>query len=88
MGLRARNKIGFIDETIKAPSTQDTKYVGWKRCNAMVTLWIINSVHLDIASSIIYTESADAVWNDLKDRFSQSSDSRIYQIQQEIVENH
>jgi len=87
MGLSARNKIGFIDGTIKAPPIQDPKYAGWKRCNDMVTLWIINSVHSDIASSIMYTESADAVWNDLKERFSQSSDSRIYQIRQEIVEN-
>nr|XP_028960002.1 uncharacterized protein LOC114825446 [Malus domestica] len=57
------------------------------RCNDMVTLWIVNSVHSDIASIIIYTETAVTVWNDLKDRFSQSSDLRIYQIRQEIVEN-
>ena len=87
MGLSANNKIGFIDGTIKAPSTEDTKYAAWKRCNDMVTLWIVNSVHPDIASSIMYTESANAVWSDLKDRFSHNSDSRIYQIRQEIVEN-
>ncbi|KAI5350419.1 hypothetical protein L3X38_003310 [Prunus dulcis] len=87
MGLSAKNKIGFIDGTITAPSSKDAKYAAWKRCNDMVTLWIVNSVHSDIANSIMYTESAAAVWNDLKDRFSQSSDSRIYQIRQEIVEN-
>ncbi|CAN6688768.1 unnamed protein product [Malus baccata var. baccata] len=87
MGLSAKNKIGFIDGTIKAPSLLDAKYVAWKRCNDMVTLWIANSVHSEIASSIMYTENAAAVWNDLKDRFSQSSDSRIYQIRQEIVES-
>jgi hypothetical protein len=36
----------------------------------------------------MYTESAAAIWNDLKERFSQNSDSRIYQIRQEIIENH
>ncbi|XP_070679241.1 uncharacterized protein [Malus domestica] len=87
MGLSAKNKIGFIDGTIKAPPLLDTKHTAWKRCNDMVTLWIVNSVHSDIASNIMYTETAAAVWNDLKDRFSQSSDSRIYQIRQEIVEN-
>ena len=48
----------------------------------MVTLWIVNSVHPDISNSIMYTESAAAIWNDLKERFSQNSDSRIYQIRQ------
>ncbi|KAB2626912.1 hypothetical protein D8674_020530 [Pyrus ussuriensis x Pyrus communis] len=88
MGLSAKNKIGFIDGTIKAPSSLDANYAAWKRCNDMVTLWIVNSVHSDIAGSIMYTETAAAVWSDLRDRFSQSSDSRIYQIRQEIVENH
>ncbi|KAI5341072.1 hypothetical protein L3X38_020346 [Prunus dulcis] len=87
MGLSAKDKIGFIDGTITAPSSKDAKYAAWKRCNDMVTLWIVNSVHSDIANSIMYTEYAAAVWNDLMDRFSQSSDSRIYQIRQEIVEN-
>ncbi|XP_020424441.1 uncharacterized protein LOC109950304 [Prunus persica] len=87
MGLSAKNKIGFIDGTITALSFKDAKYATWKKCNDMVTLWIVNSVHSDIANSIMYTESAAVVWNDLKDRFSQSSDSRIYQIRQEIVEN-
>ncbi|CAN6683323.1 unnamed protein product [Malus baccata var. baccata] len=87
MGLSAKNKIGFIDGTIKAPPLLDTKYTTWKRCNDMVTLWIVNSIYSDIASSIMYIETAVVVWNNLKDRFSQSSDSRIYQIRQEIVEN-
>ncbi|CAN6688542.1 unnamed protein product [Malus baccata var. baccata] len=73
MGLSAKNKIGFIDGTIKTPPLLDTKYTAWKRCNDMVTLWLMNSVHSDIASSIMYTETAAAVWNDLNDRFSQSS---------------
>ncbi|KAB2631507.1 hypothetical protein D8674_009026 [Pyrus ussuriensis x Pyrus communis] len=87
MGLSAKNKVGFINGTIEAPSPSDSKYAAWKRCNDMVTLWIVNSVHPDIACSIMYAEIAAAVWNDLKDRFSQISDSRIYQIRQEIVEN-
>ncbi|KAM1796209.1 hypothetical protein ACFX11_036472 [Malus domestica] len=50
MGLSAKNKIGFIDGTIKAPPLLDTKYTTWKRCNDMVTLWIVNSVHSDIVT--------------------------------------
>jgi hypothetical protein len=86
--LNVKNKTGFIDGTITAPSPLNENYASWKRCNDMVTLWIVNSVHLDISNNIMYTESAAAIWNDLKERFSQNSDSRIYQIRQEIIENH
>lgn len=35
---------------------------------------------------MIYSDTAAAIWNDLKDRFSQGDESRIYQIRQEIAE--
>jgi hypothetical protein len=73
MGLSAKNKIGFIDETIIPSSPLNENYASWKRFNDMATLWIVNSIHLDISNSIMYTEFANAIWNDLKERFSHSS---------------
>ncbi|XP_021802698.1 uncharacterized protein LOC110746764, partial [Prunus avium] len=84
LNLSAKNKIGFVDGSVKAPSSTDAKHSIWQRCNES---WILNSVHPDIASSVIYVETAAEVWNDLEERFSQGNDSRIYQIQQEIVEH-
>ena len=86
IALSAKNKIGFINGTIQAPPTTDPKFPAWERCNNMVLSWILNSVQTNIAGSIIYADTVDEVWNDLKDRFSQGIDSRIYQIRQEIVE--
>lgn len=40
----------------------------------------------DIANSVIFSDTAAGLWSDLKDRFSQGNDSRIYEIQQEIAE--
>ncbi|KAI5332620.1 hypothetical protein L3X38_022749 [Prunus dulcis] len=87
LNLSAKNKIGFVDGSVKAPASTDAKHSIWQRCNDMVLSWILNSVHPDIAGSVIYAETAAEVWNDLKERFSQGNDSRIYQIQQEIVEH-
>jgi hypothetical protein len=72
-GLSAKNKMGFIDGTITAPSPLNENYTSWKRCNDMVTLWIVNSVHPDISNSITYTESVAAIWNNLEKRFSQNN---------------
>ncbi|XP_024023632.1 uncharacterized protein LOC112092246 [Morus notabilis] len=87
IALSAKNKLGFINETVKAPKKTDDKFPIWEHCNYMVLSWILNSVHSDIAGSIIYTESAAEVWNDIYDHFSQGNDTRIFEIRQEIVEH-
>ncbi|XP_073119938.1 uncharacterized protein [Henckelia pumila] len=86
IALSAKNKIGFINGTIKKPEDNDDTFQTWERCNHMVLSWILNSVDSNIAGSIIYIESANDVCNDLKGRFSQGNDSRIFEIRQEITE--
>jgi hypothetical protein len=36
MALTAKNKLGFIDGTIPKPSSTDTLFHVWTRCNTMV----------------------------------------------------
>ncbi|KAJ8747054.1 hypothetical protein K2173_014537 [Erythroxylum novogranatense] len=86
LSLSAKNKLGLIDGTVKAPPTTDPKFPLWQRCNDLVITWILHSIQPDIARSVIFSETAAAVWSDLHDRFSQGDDSRIYQIRQEIAE--
>ncbi|XP_022852181.1 uncharacterized protein LOC111373833 [Olea europaea var. sylvestris] len=87
IGLSAKNKIGLIDGSIEMPSPTNKTFHSWQHCNDMVLSWILNSVSPDIASNVIYMDSASTVWKDPYDRFSQGNESRIYQIQQEIVEH-
>ncbi|CAJ2654029.1 unnamed protein product [Trifolium pratense] len=87
ISLSAKNKIGLIDGSIPKPSSTNKTLHAWQRCNDMVLSWILNSVSPDLASSIIYMDTAAAAWKDLKDRLSQGNETRIYQIQQEIVEH-
>ena len=50
----------------------------WQRRNDMVYSWIINSLDPEIASSVIYIDLASEVWMELKERFSQGNDPRIF----------
>jgi hypothetical protein len=86
LSLSAKNKLGLIDGTVKAPSADDPRLPLWQRCNDLVLTWILHSIEPDIARSVIFSDTAAAVWSDLHDRFSQGDDSRIYQIRQEISE--
>ncbi|KAF7148530.1 hypothetical protein RHSIM_Rhsim03G0044200 [Rhododendron simsii] len=87
IALSAKNKIGFVAGSIKPPSSIDATFPLWQRCNDMVLSWHLNSIHPDIATSVIYAETSAEVWADLQERFSQGNDSRIYQIKQEIGEH-
>jgi len=82
VSLTAKNKLGFIDGSLPKPSPEDeSMHHAWTRCNNMIIAWILNSVSKDIASSIIYINTSEEMWQDLRDRFSQGNGPRIFQLQ-------
>jgi len=84
MALTAKNKIGFLDGSIPKPSSTDSSFSAWTRCNTMVLSWILNSISAEIANSVIFIDSAAAMWSDLQERFSQSNGPRIFQLRKKI----
>lgn len=60
-------------------------HASWRRCNDMILSWILNSITPDLADSVIYSTTAQKVWEDLQDRFSQSNAPRIFQIEKDIA---
>ncbi|XP_075512742.1 uncharacterized protein LOC142548320 [Primulina tabacum] len=80
MALTAKNKLGFVDNSIQRPHLDDLLYGAWLRCNSMVISWILNSVAKEIADSLMYIPTAYEIWIDLRDRFHQSNALRIFQI--------
>ncbi|KAL4597736.1 hypothetical protein ACB092_11G010400 [Castanea dentata] len=88
MALIAKNKLGFIDGTltlsspmVKTPSTIQA----WIRCNKIVASWILNSISQEISTSIICTDTALEIWNNLKERHSQGNRPRVFQLQKDIA---
>ncbi|XP_073014619.1 uncharacterized protein [Primulina eburnea] len=79
IAISVKNKLGFVDGSIPRPD--DFMLLNsWKRNNGIVTSWILNSVSKDISTSIIFTESALDIRQDLKERFQQSNGPRIFQL--------
>lgn len=71
--LTAKNKIGFINGSIKPPSKaeQPTEFAIWNPCNNMILSWLTHSVEPDLAKGAIHANTACQVWEDFKDQFSQ-----------------
>lgn len=85
IALSAMNKLQFIDGSLPRPSFETgAEHPAWERCNNMILYWILNSVSKEIASSIIYISTCEAMWLYLKKRFSPKSGPRAFQLQKSI----
>jgi hypothetical protein len=85
MALNTKNKICLIDGSMPKPSDSSSTFKAWTGCNDMILSWIINSASKEIAASIIYIDNAEALWRDLKERFSQGNGPRIFHLQKSIA---
>lgn len=65
IALGAKNKLGLVDGTIPTPADTDPTLAAWHRSNHMVTSWILNSIAKELHSSVLYGDSAAAIWKEL-----------------------
>ena len=84
VALTAKKKIGFVNGKIAKPEDDYPLYEDWESCNTMVLSWLINFMHVDISSSIMYCETAREMWLELQRVFSQGNRPKVYNLQQEI----
>ncbi|KAF8397472.1 hypothetical protein HHK36_016389 [Tetracentron sinense] len=84
MALNAKNKLGFVDGSLKKPAPGSSELQTWERCNDMVLSWILNAIDKTLTNSIIYGGTPRNVWLDLEERFSQSNNPRIFHLKRAI----
>ncbi|XP_019429942.1 PREDICTED: uncharacterized protein LOC109337416 [Lupinus angustifolius] len=82
--LLSKNKYKFVDGYIRIPKTSDPEYDTWERCNTMVASWITRTLNPQIAESIVNIDSAQELWQDLRDTFSKGDYFRISNLLQEV----
>ncbi|KAM6574178.1 hypothetical protein CsatA_022505 [Cannabis sativa] len=88
LSIGARNKTPFLDGTLLQPPPEDPLLTSWLRCNQMVMSWILHSVSPEIKSSIMYLETAAAMWTELNNRFNQGNGPRIFELNESLIYLH
>ncbi|KAK8945060.1 hypothetical protein KSP39_PZI008420 [Platanthera zijinensis] len=83
--LRARKKFGFVDGTIKKPDKESGDIEDWWMINSLLVSWIRNTIEPTLRSTISHVEAAEALWTDLKDRFSITNGPRIQQLKADLA---
>ena len=79
--LSAKNKVEFVDDSIKRYASNHALHTVWKRCDHRVVYWLVHSVSPSIRQSILWMDDARDIWKDLKSRYSQGDMPRIYELQ-------
>jgi len=85
IALSARHKIAFIDGACDCPAVNTPLHSLWQRNNAMVLSWLLNSLSENIRNSVLYFDTAKALWDDLEGRFGQSNKARLFQVQKDFL---
>ena len=84
MAFISKNKMKFLDGTIPVLDETDPTYFAGQRYNKMLLSWLSRAVSPDIAESVLMSDRAVDVWNELHDRFAQHDVLRIAHLLQEI----
>ncbi|KAI5348842.1 hypothetical protein L3X38_001729 [Prunus dulcis] len=87
ISLNAKNKLGFVNGTIKSLSDKDSKYPLWRHCKNMVMAWLLNALTPALPNSVIYADIDAEIWSDLQDRFSLGNLTHVFQIRRTITEH-
>lgn len=86
--LNVKNKLCFVDGTLKAPSSTSTDYAQQSRTKDMVLTWIINTITHPLANSLDYHDDPRDVWLDLESRFCHGNNARLFHLKREISNLH
>ncbi|XP_049391491.1 uncharacterized protein LOC125855870 [Solanum stenotomum] len=85
--LSAKNKPGFIDDSLAIPIADLTFQKARSCFNDMVISWLLHSLFKEIAESVLYSQSAKELWIDLEDRFGETNGEtngeKLFQLQKE-----
>jgi len=82
--LLSKNKVKFIDGSIKNLGENETLRDAWERCKVIAISWLTRSMANQIAQSILYIDNARDLWEDLRERFAKGDHFRIFDILQDI----
>ncbi|KAJ0924722.1 putative retrotransposon gag domain, retrotransposon Copia-like protein [Helianthus annuus] len=84
--LLAKNKIQFVDGTLKKPEKDSSEYAPWMRCDAMIKGWLTTAMEKNIRASVKYAGTSLEIWSDLLERFGKDSAPRAYELRPQIAE--
>lgn len=82
--LMARRKFGFINGAIRSPTPPCTEE-DWLTIHSMLVSWLLNTIDLEVKSTLPKYDNAHMLWTDLHERYSIVNGPRIQQLKSDIA---
>ncbi|XP_050906812.1 uncharacterized protein LOC127120429 [Lathyrus oleraceus] len=80
LALFAKNKLGFVDGTIKKPLESSPEFHAWEKADSMVYAWIVNSIDPSLHDIIFHVPTARDLWKNLQQRFYKGDQPRVREL--------
>lgn len=84
IAFSGKNKLCFINGSIKRSTGNDKLGKVWDRVNDIVIGWILNALDERLAQSVIYHGMAKAVWEDLEHRYGETSGAQLFTVLEQL----
>ncbi|XP_057730885.1 uncharacterized protein LOC130946232 [Arachis stenosperma] len=82
--LTSKNKLGFVNGSIKKPERGTALFEAWKRSNTYVVSLINQSLSPEIAKSVVWINSAEKLLKELKHRYCHGDIYRIAELEEDL----
>ena len=83
--LIARNKIGFVDGTLRKPALNSPDYQKWIRNDHMVMTWIMNSMERSIGENFMFANSSHELWREFCEMYGQTNVHQLYDLYKKLT---
>nr|XP_011470531.1 PREDICTED: uncharacterized protein LOC105353241 [Fragaria vesca subsp. vesca] len=84
IALTIKNKKGFVDGSIKKPTSRVEEAQQWERLDTLVKTWLIASMLKPISSSVSHCKSARDIWLELQEMSSHTNIVQLFHIENAI----
>ena len=83
IALFGKNKLGFVDGTLKQLGEKSPNHNAWERANNVVMGWLFGSLQPSIAKTVLYRRSAREIWVEFTNRYCLYSSARLFSIKEQ-----
>ncbi|KAL6209941.1 hypothetical protein ACLB2K_020880 [Fragaria x ananassa] len=82
--LAIKNKAGLVNGSSSIPTEENNKQMQWDRVDTLVRTWLTGSMTKEISKSVKHYKSAQDIWLELQERFSQNNTVQLFNVENAI----